>query len=46
MFSLGAALLAFVQFATLDRTPVLELGESKPAAMFHDMKSIVPWKPA
>jgi hypothetical protein len=41
---LASGLIAVVQFATLDRQPVLEPGESRPAAMFHDIKSVVEWR--
>jgi hypothetical protein len=37
------ALLAVVRFATFDRKPVVEAGESKPAAMFHAIREIAPW---
>lgn len=37
----ASAALSLVQFATLDRTPVIEPGRSAPAAMFHDIKSRV-----
>lgn len=39
----AAAFLSVVEFATLDRKPVIEVGESAPAAMFHDVKKILGW---
>jgi hypothetical protein len=42
--ALASGLLATVQFATLERKPVVEPGESRPAAAFHDMMSIVEWR--
>lgn len=39
-------LLAVVSFAALDRQPAVQPTEAKPAAMFHEMKSIVEWKAA
>lgn len=35
------ALLSIVQFATLDRKPVIQAGKSEPAAMFHDVKKVL-----
>ncbi|MCP4611774.1 MAG: hypothetical protein GY845_23945 [Planctomycetes bacterium] len=35
-----SALLALVQFATFDRKPVIEAGETRAAAMFHDIKEM------
>ncbi len=39
-----SALLAVVQFATFDRKVVVDAGESKPAAMFHEIRKIAPWR--
>jgi hypothetical protein len=36
--------LALAQFTTLDRKPVIEAGESAPAAMFHDIRKIALWR--
>lgn len=35
----ASSLLSIVQFATLDRKPVIEAGENAPAAMFHDVEA-------
>lgn len=37
--ALAPAGLALVEFATLDRKPVVEAGEAAPAAMFHELES-------
>jgi len=42
-FATATVLLSVVQFATLDRKPVIEPGENAPAAMFHDVKKIALW---
>lgn len=36
--ALAGAFVGLVQFATLDRRPVVEPGEAAPAAMFHDVR--------
>ena len=33
----SAAALALIEFATLDKKPVIEAGNTKPMAMFHDI---------
>jgi hypothetical protein len=38
------SLLALVQFATLDRRPVVDAGENAPVAIFHDVKKIGLWR--
>jgi hypothetical protein len=38
-----AAMCSLVQFATLDRKPVVDAGESAPAALFHDVKKLGIW---
>jgi hypothetical protein len=43
-FATATVLLSVVQFATLDRKPVLEPGENAPAAMFHDVNKIALWQ--
>jgi len=40
----AGALLSIVQFATFDRKPAVNAGESEPAAMFHDINRIGKWK--
>jgi len=45
-FATATVLLALVQFTTLDRQPVIEPGESAPAAMFHDVQKIGLWHSA
>lgn len=42
-FATATVLLSMVQFATLDRRPVMEPGENAPAAMFHAAKKIGLW---
>jgi hypothetical protein len=42
-FATATVLLSVVQFATLDRRPVIEPGENAPAAMFHDVRKIALW---
>jgi hypothetical protein len=37
----ASAALSLVQFATLDKEPVIEAGRAAPAAMFHDMQARV-----
>jgi hypothetical protein len=37
----ASAALSLVQFATLDKTPAIEAGQSAPAAMFHDVQALV-----
>lgn len=39
----AGAFLSIVQFATLDRKPVIEGSENKAAAMFHDIKKALGW---
>jgi hypothetical protein len=39
--SLGSATLSAVQFATLDRKPVIQPGDSAPAAMLHDVHELL-----
>jgi len=43
-FASATVLLAVAQFTTLDRKPVIEAGESAPAAMFHDIRKIALWR--
>jgi hypothetical protein len=40
----AAAFLAVMKFATLDRKPVINAGESEPAAVFHSASRIGKWK--
>ncbi len=37
----ASAILALVQFTTLDSQPVIQAGKSEPAAMFHDVKKVL-----
>jgi hypothetical protein len=37
----ASALLAIVQFATFDKKPVIEAGDSKAVAMFHDVEEVL-----
>jgi hypothetical protein len=39
--SLGSATLSLIQFATLDRKPVIQAGTSAPAAMLHDIHKLL-----
>lgn len=40
----ASAALSLVQFATLDKDPVIEAGRATPAAMFHDIEARVGFK--
>ena len=40
----ASALLSLAAFTTLDRKQVVEPGDSRPAAMFHDAKRVVGWR--
>jgi hypothetical protein len=44
VWTTASGLLAFASFELFDGNPVVEPGESKPAAMFHDVKKLGLWR--
>jgi len=44
LWTTASGLLAFASFELFDGNPVVEAGESKPAAMFHDVNKLGLWR--